>query len=430
MDVTRKEQPEEEGEPEVEKTEEETLNSMKSIWKQPKDKISDDEYKEFYKHISHDYSDPLEIIHFNAEGVTEFNALLFIPSRAPFDLFMREGHKGIHLYVKNVFIMDDCKDLIPEYLRFINGVVDSSDLPLNVSRETLQDEAIMHRIRKSVVGRILKTLKEMQENRIEDYRKFYEQFGAVLKEGLHSDYANRDKLKELLMYPSTQSESGAPTTLRDYCDRMPEGQKEIYYISGDDLDTVADSPHLEAFKKRGYEVLFFTDPVDEWVVNSMNEYDGKKLKAVDRGDIDLEDEEKKEEREEEKKEVSKQYEKLIEYIQKRLDEDLKAVRISDRLTDSPCCLVVDENAMNAHMERVMRAMNQDVPKSKRIFEINPNHEVVEYMNGLAKDGKKNDKLDDYVDLLFNQALLTEGSAPKDPARFAKLVSQLMASKEE
>lgn len=425
MDVTRSEQPEEEGGEKVEKTEEETLNSMKSIWKQSKSEISDEEYKEFYKHISHDYSDPLETIHFNAEGVTEFNALLYIPSQAPFDIFMRESHKGIHLYVKNVFIMDDCKDLLPEYLRFARGVVDSSDLPLNVSRETLQDEAVIHRIRKSVVGRVLKTLKEMQDERIEDYRKFYGQFGPVIKEGLHSDFANRDKLKEIVMYYSTATEDGAPVTLRDYVDRMPAGQKEIYYISGDALDTVSKSPHLEAFKQRGYEVLFFTDAVDEWVANSLAEYDGKKLKAVDRGDIDLEADEHKEERAEERKAAAKEYKKLIKYIEKRLEDELKEVRISDRLTDSPCCLVVDENAMNAHMERIMRAMNQEVPKSKRILEINPGHGVVKQMNELVEADKKSEKLADYVDLLYNQALLTEGSAPRDPARFAGLVSKLM-----
>ncbi len=425
MDITRREKAENEGDPDVETVEEEILNSMKSIWKQSKEDINDDEYREFYKHISHDYAEPLEVIHFNAEGVTEFNALLYIPGQAPFDLFMREGHKGIHLYVKNVFIMDDCKELLPEYLRFIKGVVDSSDLPLNVSRETLQDEAVIQRIHKSLVGRILKTLKSMQESRIEEYRKFYTQFGAVLKEGMHTDYANRDKIKELMMFSSTGSETGESTTLRDYADRMAETQKEIYYISGDDRDTLLHSPHLEAFKKRGYEVLFFTDPVDEWVVNALNEYDGKPLKAVDRGDIDLEDEEGKDEREEEKKSVSREYGKLIKFIQKRLDADLKEVRISGRLTDSPCCLVADEHAMNAHMERVMRAMNQEVPKSKRILEINPDHKLIREMNKIADSGGKKEKLEDYTDLLYYQALLTEGSAPKDPARFAKLLSELM-----
>jgi len=429
MDVTRTEQPEEEGGEKVEKTEEEILNSMKSIWKQNKDEISEEEYSEFYKHVSHDYSEPLETIHFNAEGVTEFNALLYIPSQAPFDIFMRESRKGIHLYVKNVFIMDDCEDLLPDYLRFVKGVVDSSDLPLNVSRETLQDEAVIHRIRKSIVGRILKTLKEMQEERIDEYRKFYAQFGPVLKEGLHSDFANRDKLKELVMYCSSETDAAAPATLRDYVDRMPEGQKDIYYITGDDIETVSKSPHLEAFKKRGYEVLFFTDTVDEWVVNSLSEYDGKKLKAVDRGEIDLDDEEGKEEREQERQAAAKEFKKLIKYIEKRLEEDLKEVRISERLTDSPCCLVADENAINAHMERIMRAMNQEVPKTKRILEINPDHALVKQMNTMLAEDKKSDRLADYVDLLYNQALLTEGSTPKDPARFAALVSKLMVKGE-
>ena len=428
MDVVRKKEAENEGDPETETVEEVVLNSMKSIWKQPKDEISDEEYKEFYKHISHDYSDPLEKIHFNAEGVTEFNALLYIPSQAPFDMFMRESHRGIHLYVKNVFIMDDCRELIPEYLRFIRGVVDSSDLPLNVSRETLQDEAVIHRIRKSIVGRVLKTLKDMQENNVEEYRKFYVQFGPVLKEGLHADFANREKLQELLLYYSTETEDGKPTSLRDYVDRMPSEQKEIYYISGESRDKVAKSPHLEAFKKRGYEVLFLTDAIDEWVVNSITEYDGKQLKAVDRGDLDLGDPEGKEEREKDRENASKEFKKLIKHIEKKLGDDLKEVRISDRLTDSPCCLVADEHGMNAHMERIMRAMNQELPENKRILEINPDHDLIERMNDMVKAGSNTEQVDDYVDLLYNQALLTEGSAPKDPARFAKLVSRLMVER--
>jgi molecular chaperone HtpG len=425
MDVTRSEQPEQEGKPKVEKTEEETLNSMKSIWKQSKSEISEEEYKEFYKHVSHDYADPLEIIHFNAEGVTEFNALLYIPSQAPFDMFMRESQHGLHLYVKNVFITDDCKELLPEYLRFVRGVVDSSDLPLNVSRETLQDEAIIHRIRKSLVGRILKTLQEMQEQRVDDYRKFHAQFGQVLKEGVHSDYGNRDKIADLLLFPSTASEPGAPTSLRDYVDRMPEGQADIFYLSGDDLKTVRNSPHLEAFRQRGYEVLFFTDPVDEWVANALNEYDGRQLKAVDRGEIELDGEERKAERDEERKAAAKEYKPLIKQIEKQLDEELKEVRISERLTDSPCCLVVDEHAMNAHMERIMRAMHQEVPKSKRILELNPEHELIKRMKGMAEQDKQGDQLSEYIELLYNQALLSEGSAPEDPARFAKLLSKLM-----
>ncbi len=431
MDVTRKEYPKKEdgstdydAEP-TEEIEEETLNSMKAIWRKAKSEVTDDEYNEFYKHVSHDYSEPLETIHFTAEGTTEFRSILFIPAQAPFDMFMAERRGGVHLYVKNVFITDDCKELLPEYLRFMKGVVDSSDLPLNVSRETLQDDVTIRRIRKALVSRILSTLKKMKEQRIEDYYKFWEQFGKVLKEGLHFDFENREKLQELVLFHSTKSEDGKPVSLREYVDRMPESQEDIYYITGESHDALTNSPHLEIFKSKDYEVLFYADPIDEWVAQALTEYDGKKFKAIDRGDIELDSEEEKEKKEKKKEKASKKYKDLLELVQKQLEEEIKEVRLSSRLTDSACCLVADEYGMNANMERLMKAMGQEYQPSKRILELNPDHDVLKVMQGMFKEDKDDPKLADYSRLLLDQALLTEGSPIKDPLNFTKLVSELM-----
>ena len=424
MDVERKEPSEKEGEEPVATIEEETLNSMKAIWKKAKSEVSEEEYNEFYKHISHDYTDPLRVIHYIAEGTTEFRALLYIPSQAPFDLFFRDSIKGIHLYVKNVYITDDCKDLLPEYLRFVRGVVDSSDLPLNVSREMLQDDAVIRRIRKSIVGRILSELSDIKEAKREDYLGFYNQFGKVIKEGLHSDFDNHDKLKDLVMFRSTNSENENPVLLRDYVDRMPSSQTEIYYITSESVEMAASSPHLEAFAEKGYEVLFFVDPIDQWIVERLTEYDGKKLKAVDRGDIDFEGEGEKADSEAED-EAKEEHKDLMDFIQKQLDDDVKEVRLSKRLTDSVCCLVADEAGMNANMERIMRAMNQEVPKAKRILELNPGHAVLANMKEIFEKNKDDQVLADFIDLVYGQALIAEGSPVKNPSRFAKLVSSLM-----
>ena len=425
MDVTKTTPAEEEGGEPTTEVETETLNSMKAIWKKSKSEVSDEEYNDFYRHVSHDHTDPLRVIHYNAEGATEFRALLYVPSQAPFNMFLREEHKGIHLYVKNVFITDDCKELIPDYLRFVRGVVDSSDLPLNVSREMLQDDAIIKRINKSVVGKVLNELSDLKEKDAEQYLKFYEEFGAVLKEGLYMDFQNGDKLKELVMFRSTKTEDGKPISLRDYVDRMPEVQKEIYYISGDSLEAAQNSPHLEVFRNKDYEVLFFVDNIDEWVVQRLTDYDGKPLKAVDRGDLDLDSEEEKKEHEEKREEATKEYKDLLDYLGGKLEEQVKEVRLSSRLTDSACCLVADEMGMNAHMERIMKAMSQEMPDSKRILELNPDHPVMATMKGLFESDKESEKLANYVEILYDQALLTEGSAIKNPLRFTKLVSELM-----
>jgi len=404
----------------------ETLNSMKAIWKRGRDEIEESELNEFYKHIAHDFEDPLAHIHIVAEGTTEFRALLFIPATAPYDLFMSERKLGLQLYVRSVFIGDDLKELLPDYLRFVRGVVESSDLPLNVSREMLQDEAVIRIIRKTLVSRILGKLSELQEKQPEDYARFYEAFGRVLKEGLYGDFENEAKLKELVQFPSTFTEDGKLTTLKDYVGRMPASQKEIYTLSADSVEAAGQSPMLETFRARGYEVLFYVDAIDQWVAERLGEYDGKKLRAIDRGEIDLDETGDKEEKKKDAAEVQGRFEPLIGVIKAQLEKDVKDVRISNRLTESACCLVADEYGPNAQMERVMRAFNRDAPPAKRILEINPAHALIEKMLGMAVADKGAAQLADFIELIHAQALLAEGSAIKNPARFSKLLSDLMA----
>ena len=431
MDITREEAPRGiDGKPiedaeKITKIEEETLNSMKAIWTRSKSEITDEEYEEFYKHISHDYDKPMKTIHYAAEGTSEFRSILYLPSHRPFDLFFREHKKGVQLYVKRVFITDNCEHLIPDYLRFVKGVVDSSDLPLNVSREILQEDVQLKRIEKSLVNKILSTLAEMKEKDNEQYLKFFKEFGPVLKEGLHFDYANKEKLQELVLFESSTKEAGQLVSLKEYVERMPEGQTEIYFITGTSRSLVEKSPHLEIFKKKGYEVLFLLDPVDEWVAQALTEYDGKKLKAVDRGDLELGTEEERKELEAKKEEQGKQHKDLLDFFSQKLAENVKEVRFSARLTDSACCLVADDFGMNANMERILKAMNQDVPESKRILELNPDHPLITVLSDLYEKDKEDPRLADYGELLLDQALLTEGSPIKDPLRFTKLVTELM-----
>jgi molecular chaperone HtpG len=433
MDITRTEPVKDaegkviEGGGTIEKTTEETLNSMKAIWTRSKSEITEEEYEEFYKHISHDYDKPLSTIHYSAEGVSEFKAIVYIPSHKPYDLFLRDHKKGVHLYVKRVYITDNCEALLPDYLRFIKGVVDSSDLPLNVSREILQEDVQIKRIQKSLVGKVLSTLAEMKEKNFEDYLKFYAEFGPVLKEGIHFDYANKEKLQDLLLYESSKTEKGKYVSLKEYVERMPEGQKEIYFITGMSRESVENSPYMEALRKKDYEVLYMTDPVDEWVVQAIHEYQEKHLKAIDRGDLEIDTEEEKKEKEAKKEEAKKEYGTLMEFIQETLKEKVKEVRLSSRLTDSACCLVADEMGLNATMEKILKAMNQEVPEAKRILELNPDHQILQVMTAMYEKDKADPKLKDYSELLFDQALLTEGSPIKDPLRFTRLVSELMVA---
>ncbi|RZO57691.1 MAG: molecular chaperone HtpG [Limisphaerales bacterium] len=432
MDITR-EEPEldEEGKPKegVEKKvtiTEETLNSMKAIWMRPKSEVKKDEYNDFYKHISHDYTDPFKTIHYSAEGTLEFKALLYLPSKTPFDMFQHEGIKhGINLYVKRVFIMDNCEALVPRYLRFVKGVVESNDLPLNVSREILQEDLIIKKIEKNVTSKILTTLKGMMKKSKEDYINFYKEFGKVIKEGIEVDPTNKDKIKDLLLYESSKTKPGEYISLKEYTERMIPDQKNIYFLTGDSRATVDNSPHLEVFKKKDVEVLFMTEPVDEFILPGFGEYSDKSLKSIAQGDIDLGTEEEKKIAEEQKKEVTGKYKNLIKKIEESLKEDVKEVRLSNRLTDSPSCLVTDEGDINPQMERIFAAMNQPVPEVKRILEINPNHPVIEKMNKIFESDKKDSKVSDFSELLHNQALLTEGVAVKDPVRFSKLITDLM-----
>ena len=432
MDIIRDETPmDDEGKPKegAEKqttVTEETLNSMKAIWMRPKSEVKKEEYNEFYKHVSHDYTDPLKTIHYSAEGKIEFKALLYLPAKAPFDMFQQEGTKhGIHLYVKRIFIMDNCEALLPRYLRFAKGVVESNDLPLNVSREILQEDVIIKKIEKSVTTKILSELKSMMKKSEEDYLSFYREFGKVLKEGIEVDPANKDKIKDLLLFESSRTEPGKYVSLKEYTERMVVDQKEIYFITGTSRSAVENSPHLEVFKKKEIEVLFMIEPVDEFILSGFGEYDKKKLKSIAQGDIDLGTEEEKKIADEQKKETSGKYKKLIKKVQDSLKDYVKEVRLSDRLTDSASCLVTDDGDMNPQMERIFAAMNQAVPETKRILELNPDHPVIETMNDLFAADKKNPKLADYSELLYDQALLTEGIAIKDPARFARLVTDLM-----
>ncbi len=399
---------------------EETLNSRKAIWLKSKSEITEGEYYEFYKHISSDWNNPLETIHFSAEGTQEFKALLYLPSKPPFDLFHPDRQRGIHLYVRRIFISDDCKNLMPEYLRFVRGVVDSSDLPLNVSRELLQENPLIVKIKKGLINKVLAVLKEMQEHQPERYSGFYKEFGKVLKEGMHTDTDNREKLQDLLLFESTKTEPGKWTSLKECLSRMPQDQKEIYYLSGESRSELESSPYIEVFKKKNYEVLLMTDPIDEWMMQSFYEYNKIKFKSLNKGQVDLENEDEKKSN----KEKEKQFKDLFGFIKSHLP-DLKEVRLSNRLTDSACCLVTEEGEMSAHMERIFKNMNQDLPQSKRILELNPQHSIIETMYRLFEKDKKHPKLTEYTDLLYDQALMNEGSKVRDPLKFTKRINALM-----
>lgn len=417
MDVEKEEG---EGDKKETKIVEETINSQKAIWTKSKSEITDEESKDFYKHISHDFADPMETIHYHAEGASEYKALLYIPSKAPMDLFYKDYKGGMNLYVKRVFIMHDCKKLVPEYFRFMKGVVDSSDLPLNVSREILQEDRNLERIKKGLTKKILGSLKKMKEKESETYEAFYNEFGVVLKEGVHYDYENKDKIIDLLLFESTATKAGEKISLKEYKENMGTEQKEIYFISGESRADVENSPHLEAFKNKGYEVIFMLDSVDEFIIPNMMEYDGVKLQSVERSDLDLDENTKKE-----KETKEKEYKDVLDLIKNCLVEEIKDVKISTRLTDSASCLVAGADAMTKQMEQMMKAMGQEVPSSKRILELNPSHAILTSMQKIYESNKESEQLKDYSLLLYNQALLTEGSKVKDPKRFAKIVSDLM-----
>ena len=425
MDIEREKDSEIQKGEKVKVKEEETLNSKKAIWLKDKSSIEDSEYNEFYKHISHDFSDPAKVIHYKAEGTSEFNALLYIPSKVPMDIFYKEYQIGPALYVKRVQIMDHCEQLIPIYLRFVKGVVDSSDLPLNVSRELLQNNRQIEIISNSITKKILDTLADMKKNDNDNYIIFFNEFGRVLKEGIHYEFSKKEAIADLLLFYATSKTDGTYTTLQDYVDNMKEGQEDIYYITGSSREDIMKSPYLEAFKEKGYDVLIMLEEVDDVIMSSLGEFKGKKIKSVIKGDIDLD-----KSSEEDKKEAKKKLETLIALIKEQLKDDVQDVRLSGRLKDTACCLVAQEGGMDPQMEKLMKQMGQQMPENKRILELNPKHPLFEAMNKIFEKDQKAVALEEYITLLYNQALLLEGSKPKDPAAFASAVTKLMVKDAE
>lgn len=397
----------------------ETLNSMKALWARPKDEVSEEEYKEFYKHIAHAWDDPLEVIAMKAEGTFEYQALLFLPSQAPFDLFNQDAKIGVQLYVKRVFIMADCEELMPVYLRFVKGVVDAQDLSLNVSREILQKDRQINAIRRRLTKKVLSTIKEIQSERPDDYRTFWTQFGKVLKEGLMSDFDNQEALLSISSFASTHSQE-EPTTLAQYVERMKEGQTQIFYATGASRQLLEKSPHLEAFKAKGYEVLLLTDPVDEVWVGVVNEFDGKQLQSVAKGEVDLDSDE--ETSEAEREEQQKEFADLLTWLKETLSEHVKEVRLSSRLTDSPACLITDAFGITPALARLYQASGQDVPVGKRTLELNPNHPLVASLRQAHADRPDDTSVAETAELLYGIALLAEGGSLDDPARFAGLLA--------
>ena len=399
----------------------ETVNNASALWKRPKSDISEDEYKEFYKHVAHDFGEPLTWIHNQVEGTQSYTTLFYIPKRAPFDLYDRDHQHGIKLYVRRVFIMDDAEHLMPQYLRFVRGLVDSDDLPLNVSREILQKNKFIDTIRAASVKKILGLLETMAKNEPEKYAEFWEQYGQVMKEGPAEDFANREKIAALLRFASTHNDSDAQNvSLQDYIGRMKEGQDKIYYITADSYAAAKNSPHLEIFRKKGIEVLLLSDRVDEWLVSHLTEFDGKSLVSVAKGELDLGDLEDKDDEKADKK-AEGEHKELIERIQKALGEEVKEVRISQRLTDSPSCLVIEENEMPVHLQKMLKQAGHDVPDSKPILEINADHSLVKRLESEQDDGR----FSDWAHLLFEQAMLSEGGQLENPATFVKRLNSML-----
>ena len=416
---------EEGGQPSV-TIETQTLNSMKALWAKSKDEVSDEEYNEFYKHIAHAWDDPLEIIAMRGEGTFEYQALLFIPSQAPFDLFARDAKTGVQLYVKRVFVMGDCDELMPRYLRFVKGVVDAENMSLNVSREILQQDRQVTAIRRRLTKKILSTISDMQSDRSDDYRALWEQFGTVLKEGLMSDSDNREVLLRISSFASTHSDDEL-TTLADYVERMKDGQEQIYYATGQSRAQLLKSPHLEAFKAKGYEVLLLTDPVDEIWVGSVPEFEGKPLQSVAKGEVDLDSDDEKSEAEREEQE--KDFADLLSWLKETLSEHVAEVRLSARLVESPACLITPTFGITPALARMYRASGQSVPVGKRILELNPKHALVTGLQRAHTAGGDDAQLSQLVEtaeLLYGTALLAEGDVPEDPAKFAGMLAERLA----
>jgi len=410
------------------KDEQETINQASALWARSKSDITPEQYDEFYKHVSHDFQSPLTYTHNRVEGRSEYTQLLYIPAKAPFDLWDRNKRGGIKLYVKRVFIMDDAEQLMPTYLRFVKGVIDSADLPLNVSREILQESRDVKAIREGSTKRVLGMLEELanaeEQEKKDKYATFWTEFGQVLKEGIGEDAANKDRLAKLLRFASTNGDSDAQNvSLEDYVGRMKEGQDKIYYVTADNYTAAKNSPHLEIFRKKGVEVLLLTDRVDEWMLSFLTEFEGKELVSVAKGGLDLgklEDEAEKKEHEE----TETQYKDLVAKMKESLADKAKDVRVTFRLTDSPACLVADEHELSGNLLRMLKAAGQNAPESKPILEINPNHPLV---TRLKYEGPDSVKFADWSHILFDQALLAEGGSLSDPASFVKRMNEMLLS---
>ncbi len=403
------------------KVEEETVNQASALWARPRNEIKDEEYREFYKHVAHDFEDPLDWSHNRVEGTNEYTSLLYIPARAPFDLYDRESRHGIKLYVQRVFIMEDAEKLMPRYLRFVRGIVDSNSLPLNISREMLQGSKVIDSIRSGTVKKVLGMLEKMVKNDPDKYQKFWNEFGKVLKEGPAEDFANREKVAALLRFASTHNNDATQNvSLDDYIGRMIDGQDRIYYIAADSYNAAKNSPHLEIFRKKGIEVLLLSDRVDEWLTAHLMEYQDKKLQSVAKGELDLDKDEESEKALEEKAKAS---EKLIKRMKDALADRVEDVRVSNRLTDSPACIVLNEHDMAMHMQRILKEAGHDLPSSKPILEINPDHPIVKKLD--KEKSKK--KFADWSSILFDQALLAEGGQLEDPAGFVAKLNDMLVT---
>ncbi|MBJ95047.1 MAG: molecular chaperone HtpG [Rickettsiales bacterium] len=398
----------------------EQVNEGNALWQRPASELDEEQYAQFYKHLCHDWNEPLGHNHFKIEGKQLFTGLLFLPAKPPHDLFMREHRRGVRLFVNRVFIMDDCEELVPVWLRFMRGVIDSDDLPLNVSRELLQDSAITRVIRKQVIKKSLDLFHQLAKDKPEEYLKAWEHFGAVLKEGLHMSPEHSARLAGLLRY-SSSADQGL-SSLDDYVDRMAEGQKDIYYVLGESEAAVSSSPHLESLKAKGYEVLYMCDAIDEWAVQGLGDFDGKKFVSVQDADLELEESEAEKAARGEHEEALTP---LFERMKAVLEEQISELRLSSRLTDSPCCLVVPAGGHHAYLERLLRAQDDSIPRSKRILEVNPTHPLVLNLKKLHELAPESDQVTAWIEMLYDQVLLSEGSPLEDPSRLARRVTQLM-----
>lgn len=395
----------------------ETINSQKALWARPRSEVTENEYAELYKHVSHDWHNPLETIRVQAEGTFEYQALLFIPSQAPLDLFMRERKRGVQLYVKRVFIMDDCAELMPEYLRFVKGVVDAQDLSLNVSREILQRDRHIQLMRRRLVKKVLSTVKTMMTDRADAYATFWREFGRAVKEGLLDDVENRDAILAIASFDSTH-DAERQTTLGQYVERMTEGQQHIYYLTGESRATIESSPHLEAFRAKGFEVLVLTDPIDEMWVGTVSGFDGKQFQSIAKGQVDLDTDEEKSTAEARQKDFAD----LLAWMTTGLSDEVKEVRLSSRLTTSPACIVGDTQDLSPTLEKMYRAMGQELPQIKRTLELNPTHPLVTGLHNAYGERDDRTGLSETVELLYGMALLAEGGELTDPSRFIRLLS--------